>query len=157
MDKFELSSRVRVAGTTLVGSVADITDSGLLVVQLDIGGSLQIEAGKVELADADGFRKPDGTFAPGHPGFGPNPDNDADRASARKIRQTMLNELQPFFSHVGTYVGQIGKPEKKIDALAKLAPYILPALSRIEFTDETPRNLTVEQALAERLAKLPGK
>lgn len=146
MDAIQLGQKVLIKGSNVSGKVTSVSDDGDITVLLDMGGSVSGPAANFSpVLDRDA----DGRFAPGHAGYGLNPDNAGRRVTARSIRDCMLQEMEPYFSHIGTYIGQIAKPEKKIDAMAKVAPYILPALSRVEFSDQTPRDLTLEQQLAE--------
>lgn len=150
MEEIKIGDRVRMRGTQIGGVVTEIKEDGQVSVRLDNdGGLLTTMPSALELANVNGERGPGGQFLPGHARLPPNPQKAAAKASARAIRQTMLTELEPFFSKIGTYVGQCPTAVQKINALSKLAPYVLPALSRVEFTDQTPRNLSIEEQLME--------
>ena len=144
MHIFKKGEAVSVLNSQLTGTITNISADGQITIALDIGGDITTTSDNLSPATAN-----PGQFQNGHPYHGPNPDMEEHKADAKEIKQNMLNELAPFFNRIGTYVGQIRSPEKKIEAMAKMAPYILPALSRVEFTDETPRNLTEEQKLEE--------
>lgn len=144
MHIFEEGQAVSVLNSPLTGVISKVKTDGTIVVALDSGGELTTSADSLSPLSGN-----PGRFKEGHPYYGPNPEHEKLKADAKDIKQNMLNELAPFFNKIGTYIGQITSASKKIDALAKMAPYVLPALSRVEFTDETPRNLTEEQRLEE--------
>jgi len=144
MHVFTKGQAVAVLNSSLTGVISDIKPDGIVTVSLDTGGELSLSADKLSPAASN-----NGRFQDGHQYHGPNPAHEELKADAKDIKQNMLNELAPFFNKIGTYIEQIPTASKKIDALAKMAPYVLPALSRVEFTDETPRNLTEEQRLEE--------
>lgn len=154
MHTFQSGDPVSIRDTSLTGTLLCIMPSGDAQVQLAIGGTLATSLDNLVYSGDDApQRTPDGRFGEGHAYYPPNPLNDEAKGDAKEIRQDMLNQLAPIFKKVGVYVEAIQKPEAKINALSRLAPYILPALSRIEFTDETPRSLTAEERLAEQLRK----
>lgn len=156
MEEIKIGDRVRLHGQNLTGVVATLHDDGNATITLDIGATLVAQIPMLEPADKP-ERNAEGRFVPGHARLPANPQNAEAKASARAIRQKMLTELAPYFSKVGTYIDQIPSPISKIGALSKLAPYVLPALSRVEFTDQTPRNLTIEQQLVEFTQKVRGE
>lgn len=148
MHIFEKGQAVSILNSPLTGIITDVSSDGQITVALDSGGDIQTTADNLSIINSQ-LSTNKGQFQEGHPYYPPNPAYEEQKADAKDIKQNMLNELAPFFNKIGTYVGQIRSPEKKIGALAKMAPYVLPALSRVEFTDETPRNLTEEQRLEE--------
>lgn len=148
MHIFDKGQAVAILDSKLTGIITDIAGDGQITVSLDVGGELVVTADKLSLVE-DRLPANTGRFQEGHPYHGPNPQYEALKADAKDIKQNMLNQLAPLFNNIGTYIRQIPSASKKIDALAKMAPYVLPALSRVEFTDETPRNLTEEQRLEE--------
>lgn len=161
MNTFKINDKVAVKGSQLEGRIVSVSDC-LVTVALSCGGSITVDASMLQARAGEdhgkeGQRDSAGRFTAGHAPMPPNPARAAARANARAIRQTMLQELEPYFANVGKYIGQIPKVEKKIDALAKLAPYVLPALSRVEFTENAPRNLNAEQQLEQFRRQQAGK
>ena len=144
MHTFEKGQAVSILNSPLTGTITDITSDGKITVTLADGDTIQITANNLSPVNTNS-----GRFQEGHPYHGPNPEYEELKADAKDIKQNMLNQLAPLFNNIGTYIRAIPSASKKIDALAKMAPYVLPALSRVEFTDETPRNLTEEQRLEE--------
>lgn len=153
MHVFEKGQAVSILSSSLTGIIKNVSEL-CITVALDIGGELACSPNN--LAPIDKNTNP-GQFKEGHPYYPPNPEHEELKADAKDIKQNMLNQLAPFFNNIGRYVSQIRTAEKKIDALAKMAPYVLPALSRVEFTDETPRNLTEEQRLEEYIKQKQQK
>ena len=144
MHVYQKGEAVSILNSQLTGTITDIEDDGKITVALSVGGELVTTSDNLSPSQEN-----PGRFQEGHPYYGPNPEHEELKVDAKTVKDNMLNQLAPFFNNIGKYVGQIRAPEKKIDALSKMAPYILPALSRVEFTDETPRNLTEEQRLEE--------
>ena len=144
MHTFEKGQAVSILNSPLTGTITDITSDGKITVTFADGNTIQTTANNLSPANTNS-----GRFQDGHPYHGPNPQYEDLKADAKDIKQDMLKQLAPLFGKVGVYIEAIPSPSKKIDALAKMAPYVLPALSRVEFTDETPRNLTEEQRLEE--------
>ena len=146
MHIFQKGDRVAVLSSSLTGTITSVSEIGTANIALDIGGEISCSPDNLSLVTE---RDDTGRFREGHPYYPPNPEHEELKADAKDIKQNMLQQLAPFFNNIGKYINQIPRAEKKIDALAKMAPYVLPALSRVEFTDETPRNLTEEQKLEE--------
>lgn len=172
MNFLEIDSKVCISGTQLTGTVQEIAENGMVSVLLEDGSTSILPPALVVPAPdtkcpstpapdtkcpavvlPDNNRTNDGSFAKGHVGYGRNDEFKVMREDARDVRQHMLEELAPFLRNIGHYIGQIKTAEKKVDAIAKMAPYCMPSLSKVEFTDETPRNLTVEEQLADFLAR----
>lgn len=155
MHIYEKGQAVAILNSNLTGIITDISGDGQITVALDVGGELTVTSDKLSPANTQPSNS--GRFQDGHPYHGPNPEHEEFKADAKEIKQNMLNQLAPLFNNIGKYISQIPSASKKIDALAKMAPYVLPALSRVEFTDETPRNLTEEQRLEEYIKQKQQK
>lgn len=145
MKEIHINDHVAVGSMDIQGMVNAMGPDGMVSVKLDQGGVVTVIPAMITVLEPAPDRDSSGRFQQGHAPALPNPQYEQERADARLLKQDLLNQLAPFLRNAGKYISQIHKPEKKLEAVVKLAPYCMPALSRVEYSDETPRQLSVEQ------------
>jgi hypothetical protein len=86
-------------------------------------------------------RGKDGRFVPGNKA--------ARRKKSAHYFQSMLREqLEPFLAHMGELIQQIDTPNEKVLALSRILPYAMPKLAQVEYNENTKRNLSAEETIA---------
>lgn len=152
--KIEVGSKIKVKNTELSGVVVEITPDGIHYVQLDNGTRMEAPLKCItpfnEIEKSNTQRDEKGQFVKGHT---PYIANKRKVATARTLRKKLTEELEPFINNIGTIIAQIEEPQDQVLAITRLMKFSVPALSSIEYSEQTPRNLSAEEKLASLNAK----
>lgn len=145
----EKGNIVVMTGTNLQAQVIEVKESGMAFCKfLHNNETCELPLTMLDECKNTG-RNVDGTFAEGHEGYKPNPDYKKEKESARKLQRDLLEGFAPLLRQLPNMVAKIEKPEMKVASIAKIMPFYMPALSRVEYNETAPRNVSLEVRLAE--------
>lgn len=142
----------------LKGILREIKDDGTVVIELKSGACVTYPISGVVADEMPMGPAMDGRFQPGHPYYGKNPENEKARRTVKEIQEELRSGMADLLLKAPSLIEQIPSNEKKINAIAKIAPFCMPALARVDVEDSGKRDLSVEQRLMEfGLEYLEGK
>ena len=142
----------------LKGRLSEIKDDGTAVIELKSGACVTYPLSGLVADETPVGPAMDGHFQPGHPYYGKNPDNEKARRTVKEIQEGLRSGMADLLLDAPNLIRSIPSSEKKINAMAKIAPFCMPALARVDVEDNGKRDLSVEQRLMEfGLAYLEGK
>ena len=65
------------------------------------------------------------------------------------IREQLKNAIEPFLETMEDTINNIVEPKDKVDAIAKILPFVVPKYQSTTINDDTRRNVTLEEYLVE--------
>lgn len=65
------------------------------------------------------------------------------------IREQLKNAIEPFLETMEETINDIVEPKDKVDAIAKILPFVVPKYQSTTINDDTRRNVTLEEYLVE--------
>ena len=65
------------------------------------------------------------------------------------IREQLKNAIEPFLETMEDTINDIAEPKDKVDAIAKILPFVVPKYQSTTINDDTRRNVTLEEYLVE--------
>lgn len=65
------------------------------------------------------------------------------------IREQLKNAIEPFLETMEDTINDIVEPKDKVDAIAKILPFVVPKYQSTTINDDTRRNVTLEEYLVE--------
>lgn len=65
------------------------------------------------------------------------------------IREQLKNAIEPFLETMEDTINNIVEPKDKVDAIAKILPFIIPKYQSTTINDDSKRNITLEEYLVE--------
>ncbi|MBR1654825.1 MAG: hypothetical protein IJ698_00180 [Prevotella sp.] len=65
------------------------------------------------------------------------------------IREQLKNAIEPFLETMEDTINDIVEPKDKVDAIAKILPFVVPKYQSTTINDDTRRNITLEEYLVE--------
>lgn len=65
------------------------------------------------------------------------------------IREQLKNAIEPFLETMENTINDIVEPKDKVDAIAKILPFVVPKYQSTTINDDTRRNVTLEEYLVE--------
>lgn len=147
MDIIQTGQRVIAKEDGFKGILEEIREDGTVVIKLKSGAMVTYPLAGVAVDDTPVGAALDGRFAPGHAYHGKNPENDKERASVKDIQMELRQGMSELLRETPRYIKQIPSMEKRVNAIAKIAPFCMPALARVDVEDSGKRDLSVEQQL----------
>ena len=61
------------------------------------------------------------------------------------IREQLKNAIEPFLETMEDTINNIVEPKDKVDAIAKILPFVVPKYQSTTINDDTRRNVTLEE------------
>ena len=151
--KIAVGDKIKVKNSPLSGVVTEITPDGIYRVSLDNGTRMEAPLKCITAYKDDSHsheRDETGRFVKGH---APYIRDKKKTATARALRKTLTDQLEPFISNIGQIIAQIEEPQEQILAITRLMKFSVPTLASVEYSEQTPRNLSAEETLASLNAK----
>lgn len=149
VNKIEVGDKITVKNTELSGVVTAIKDDGIYIVNLDNGTRMETPLTCIthykEKQHSNTQRNEKGQFVRGHQ---PYIADKKKATTARTLRKRLTKELEPFITNIGTIIAQIEEPQEQILAITRLMKFSVPTLASVEYSEQTPRNLSAEEKLA---------
>lgn len=65
------------------------------------------------------------------------------------IREQLKNAIEPFLETMEDTINDIVEPKDKVDAIAKILPFIIPKYQSTTINDDSKRNITLEEYLVD--------
>lgn len=149
MNEIHVGQLVVAQEDGLKGTLREIKDDGTVVIELKSGARVTYPISGVVADEVPVGPAMDGRFQPGHPYYGKNPENERARKTVKEIQEELRAGMSDLLLEAPKLIRQIPSSEKKINAMAKIAPFCMPALARVDVEDSGKRDLSVEQRLME--------
>jgi hypothetical protein len=150
---FKAGDRVLVVATQQRATVVSFLPDGKLFLLLEADGStlsLPIDAVAPARRDVE-LHDDSGRFRDGHPKRG------GSRCGWRTSRNVLMEQIFPFYTHMGEIISSIEDPYNRVRAIALMSRHVLPVLSAIDMRESVPRNLSAEEVLVRMDARFQGK
>lgn len=65
------------------------------------------------------------------------------------IREQLKKAIEPFLEDMENTINDIVEPKDKVDAIAKILPFIIPKYQSTTINDDSKRNITLEEYLVD--------
>lgn len=65
------------------------------------------------------------------------------------IREQLKKAIEPFLNDMENTINDIVEPKDKVDAIAKILPFIIPKYQSTTINDDSKRNITLEEYLVD--------
>ena len=65
------------------------------------------------------------------------------------IREQLKKAIEPFLKDMENTINDIVEPKDKVDAIAKILPFIIPKYQSTTINDDSKRNITLEEYLVD--------
>ena len=71
------------------------------------------------------------------------------QALTKKLKEIIREQLQTEIGQLGKTISEIDDPAQKVNAIAKVLPFVLPRIESVSFEETAKRDLTAEEKLLE--------
>lgn len=149
MNEITIGQMVVAKKDGIRGMLREIKEDGTVVISLKSGAVVTYPLSQVVADDTPVGPAIDGRFAPGHEYYGKNPANEKERSSVKYIQEELRKGMSDILIDTPKYIRMIPSMEKRVNAIAKIAPFCMPSLARVDVDDSGKRDLSVEQKLME--------